>query len=164
MLHVAVHTRGLPDTFWIAVTVLASVVAVVLITTIIPYAWDIAASLWRRIRVNEAEVGAVFLIFCAVIYFIPFVPGNFMSGRYALPAIPHIAAGFLSVCGRQDESLSAGTVSRCFRVSAFALLIATSLFAIFGTHNYLAWNRVRWEALRDRMRDDIGPDDIGGKN
>jgi hypothetical protein len=52
---------------------------------------------------------------------------------------------------------------RAPRFAAFALLIAYGLLAVVGTRDYLEWNRVRWVALEQLMRDDgVQPQDIDG--
>jgi 4-amino-4-deoxy-L-arabinose transferase-like glycosyltransferase len=47
--------------------------------------------------------------------------------------------------------------------AASALLILYSVFSISGTHEYIAWNRARWEALNYLMKEkDISPMEIDG--
>jgi len=44
-----------------------------------------------------------------------------------------------------------------------SILLAFSLFSVFGTRDYLAWNRTRWEALDDLMsKEQAKPQSIDG--
>ena len=43
------------------------------------------------------------------------------------------------------------------------LILLMALYSIFGTHDYLSWNRARWRALSDLMASGKAkPEDIDG--
>jgi hypothetical protein len=43
------------------------------------------------------------------------------------------------------------------------MILAVSIFSVFGTHDYLAWNRARWQALNYLTEDlKISPHKIDG--
>jgi hypothetical protein len=58
-----------------------------------------------------------------------------------------LAAGIASISSAPPGGSRA--TKAVSRLAALALLVASGLFAILGTRDYLAWNRVRWEALHD---------------
>ncbi|SFC13244.1 glycosyltransferase family 39 protein [Spirosoma endophyticum] len=45
---------------------------------------------------------------------------------------------------------------------SIGLFVAYALFSVTGTHDYLAWNRVRWQALGNLMKDGVLTTQIDG--
>jgi len=111
----------------------------------IPMKWD-----------YEAQAGA-FLLLITVIYLGPTIFGKLFD-RYLIPIIPFLA-GFLVLFLPPDalrfKSMRYGLI--------MSILLAFSLFSVFGTRDYLAWNRTRWEALDDLMsKEQAKPQSIDG--
>ena len=44
-------------------------------------------------------------------------------------------------------------LSIIFRGAALVLLAIYALFSVAATHDYLAWNRIRWNALQELIRE-----------
>ena len=82
--------------------------------------------------------------------------------RYFVPIFPMalIAASW------SDDAPVHGRVWRSFAglVSMVALvgILSHAAFSVAATHGYLAWNRVRWVALRELMEDGVTPAEIDG--
>jgi hypothetical protein len=66
--------------------------------------------------------------------------------RYYLPLLPILALALLPPAPL--------VVPRRAWIAAGALLALSGAFAVAATHDYLAWNRARWDALRQLTEDD----------
>ena len=141
----------LPDAFWLAVTVAAVLGAGLLV------AQGVAAA---RLAWDEARRGAparAMLLAGGALYAgitcltIPF-------DRYYLALLPMLGLALIPPAPR--------ALPRSAWTAAIALLALSATFAIAATHDYLAWNRARWAALRlltevegvDPRRIDGGPE------
>ena len=145
-----VHILNLPDVpdmgrgFWFVVTAAALLGGALLVGA----AAGTVATLWpflRPARIRADRTAGVFFLLCAGIYLAPIlVIGGW--DRYYIPALPFLLVG---IAGVATASWHAQTR---FRVALAVLLLASlSLFAVLGTRDYLAWNRVRWAALNDLL-------------
>jgi len=141
------HVPALPAGFWLAITAISLLGAAFLITGIGLSAFNLVPKLWPA-RMNNTEVAATFLLLSGMIYLIPLLVSDsiFIYDRYFVPAVPFFAAGIAGVSSHVPR-----TNTKVCRLAAGALLFVFSLFAICGTRDYLAWNRIRWEALHDLM-------------
>lgn len=149
-----IYVRGLandtplPEGFWHAVTALAVLGAALLIAQLTA----VAAHL-RRAAADERAVRLLLLLsaagtFAALSVVIPF-------DRYYLPVTAILAAALAP-----PPTLATG---RAGGTAATVLLAAMALFAVAGTHDYLSWNRARWQALAQLTEvDGIAPQRIDG--
>ena len=109
----------------------------------------------RRGRLEPGELGAPFAGIAVLTYFAP-PTLLFIYDRYLIPALP-LTLFFLA-------SISAGRPVRRHRAAtAGVLCVLTAIFAVLGTHDYMAWNRARWTAITDLQKAGIaGPADLDG--
>jgi 4-amino-4-deoxy-L-arabinose transferase-like glycosyltransferase len=148
------YVRGLPNdgplpaAFWHVVTAIAVCGAGLLIAQLLA----VAAQLWRatssqrapRLLVLTSAAGML----AAVSVVIPF-------DRYYLPLAAMLAAALTPPPHAAGERPA--TVPTC------VLLAAMAVFAVAGTHDYLNWNRARWQALQQLTEvDGISPRRIDG--
>jgi hypothetical protein len=152
---------ALPGGFWLLVTALGYVGAVLLITIISLHAAQLIARLVRpQILTAEERIGA-FGLLASIIYLMLLWPSPLFFDRYVVPAIPLLTMALIAPM--VWTTASTVDASRAMRRTAFALLVAYGLLAIGGTRDYLEWNRTRWTALAQLMRDDgVQPQDIDG--
>ena len=76
-----------------------------------------------------------------------------------MPAIPWMA--LLVFMGRKNRENA--PLSLFFeKIIPAAFLAAFAFFSVAGTHDYLAWNRARWEGLRSFEAQNIPADRIDG--
>jgi hypothetical protein len=88
-------------------------------------------------------------------YYLFLVLNDFRFDRYLL-AVQPIWILLLGGGGRAY----AGRLLR--RSASLVLLLGVGLFSVLGTHDYFAWNRVRWQALRDLQSAGLPPGEIDG--
>jgi 4-amino-4-deoxy-L-arabinose transferase-like glycosyltransferase len=138
------NMAALPTSFWLIVTVLSLLGAILLITVIGLSTISLAQKKWYA-KLDGIEAARAFLLISAMIYMFPIFVGGFFD-RYLIPIIPFLAAGIVSV-SLPGQRTSSGAC----RFAAVALLVAIAFFAICGTRDYLTWNRIRWEALHNLM-------------
>jgi hypothetical protein len=138
------HMPVLPREFWIITTGLSLIGAALLIVKISIHVVGILSSA-RRCRVSDNDAVAMFLTLCGCIYLMPLLIYDFVFDRYLLLAMILLGSGILGASDRITESATG--ISRPLRLSACVVLVGFGAFAICGTRDYLAWNRVRWEAL-----------------
>jgi hypothetical protein len=136
---------ALPVGFWLAVTV-AGLVGAAFVSGAVGAGLVNAAPRLRQGKLGDIEAARTFLLLSVVAYLLPCFTLWFFD-RYLIMVVPLLAAGIASVASApQRVSRTTKAVSR---LAALALLVVTGLFAVLGTRDYLAWNRVRWEALHD---------------
>jgi Dolichyl-phosphate-mannose-protein mannosyltransferase len=70
---------------------------------------------------------------------------NEMFDRYLLPLLPFFI--ILLAWGARNNAGHLA-VQPCWMYVAAIVVIAQGVFAVYSTHDYLAWNRSRWQALQ----------------
>jgi Dolichyl-phosphate-mannose-protein mannosyltransferase len=133
----------LPLGFWIAVTSVGLLGQFLLVQRIVDYAIAVFGRR-RGLMLDPADLQPLMALMTAAIYCAPviLIP---RSDRYLVPLAPLLAYWLLAT-GR-----SAWTTALAPALSA--LVCATLVvYSVLGTHDYLAWNRVRWQALTDLER------------
>lgn len=91
-----------------------------------------------------------------LLYWIPLalVGSKISFDRYYLPLLPFLMMLLVPVIRSPGNRI----------VTVISLLLITlyAAFSIGGTHDYLAWNRARWEALNDLMKSGVPARQIDG--
>lgn len=82
----------------------------------------------------------VFSLLCMAIYLAPFLLLS-VYDRYLLFVIPMVIA--VLVYNYK------GTITRQMQVISLLFIMALGIFSVSATHDYLSWNRVRWELLNE---------------
>lgn len=151
-----------PQLFWFTATVLGVIGAALLIQYLFLAVWQVIA------KNQESEIAdrrwiAVFGIAAIFIYFIPlgFVGlGAFgFYDRYLIFLLPLLMM-IISVYTTSIRNWKIGYKSLSIVV---IMMLLYGGFTIGATHDYLSWNRVRWQALRDLMQDEqVLPSRIDG--
>jgi len=104
----------------------------------------------------------VILLASGLIYLVPvsiLTLADMAFDRYVLCLVP-LAIVILFLLVSDVGPAKAGTLAR---PSAVASLILYGAFSIAGTHDYLCWNRARWQALNNLTTEQrIRPGDIDG--
>ena len=133
----------LPVGFWIAVTSVSLLGQFLLVQRIVDYA--IAVFCRRRgSMLDPADVQPLMALMTAVIYCAPIILIP-MFDRYLVPLAPLLAYWLMATARLAWTTALAPALS--------ALVCATLVvYSVLGTHDYLAWNRVRWQALTDLER------------
>lgn len=147
----------LPDLLWMTVTALGLLGATLLLALL----WAGTAGLLRRRcagGLDAADAIAAFLLSASAVYLFPLLVTAFFD-RYLLPVLPLLAVGLACAC-RADHTPIPTTRQHllpAIMVAAFAV------FSIVGSHDYMAWNRLRWQVLDQLMQQhQLTPDDIDG--
>ncbi len=104
----------------------------------------------------------VLLFASGLIYFAPmsilFINIELAFDRYLLFLVPlGIAIVILLV-----SNVSPSKAGSAIRTAAIASLVLYGTFSIAGTHDYLSWNRARWQALNNLAAERVTPIDIDG--
>ena len=138
------HVPTLGKGFWLAVTAASLLGGALLVGA----AAGTVARLWPSLvpaRIQADRAAGVFFLLCAAIYLSPIlVIGGW--DRYYIPALPFLLVGIAAFAAASWQARTRA------RMALAALLLASlSLYAVLGTRDYLAWNRVRWTALNDLL-------------
>ncbi len=100
--------------------------------------------------------GSVFSLIAAFGYFAFLMLNNFYFDRYNLIAVPFL----ILLIAPLPEFLNPPKVFRWIGTLGFIIIM---LFSIGATHDYLSWNRARWEALDFSEKDlQLQPEQING--
>jgi 4-amino-4-deoxy-L-arabinose transferase-like glycosyltransferase len=146
-------------TFWSAVTFVGLVGASVLLQMTF-------LALGKALNIPPItatkRVPLVLLFAGGLIYLVPmamlFINIDLAFDRYLLFLVPlGIAIVILLV-----NNVSFGNAGSALRTVAIASLVLYATFSIAGTHDYLSWNRARWQALNNLAAERVTPIDIDG--
>jgi len=138
------HVPALSHGFWPMVSAAALLGAAVLTTAIVFALIDLVRKL-RPARLNENEAASAFFLLSAAIYLAPLFIAGFFD-RYLIFVMPLLAGSIVSASPGPLPS-----TSRVCRLAAVVLLVSLAYFGVCGTRDYLAWNRLRWQALHELM-------------
>ena len=141
------------EIFWLIVTIFATIGAALLLIftyfSIIQLTGD-RQSLEKKslILLNNST---------AFIYFLP-LGLSFFFDRYLLLLLP---LSMVMVLNSLDNT---NRFKLNFKTRLFTLLtiLSIGIFTVATTHDYLSWNRIRWQALENLMQAQITPDRIDG--
>jgi len=131
------HQQAIPTWFWLAITLISGLGAMVLILKSIAVIRENLPKLKLAAAPPHTLIAFFFLTSTAA-YLTPFLLCGFFD-RYLVPVTAFLMV-FL-VVGLPDHNLTKGRVS-----AAFTLIALTGCFGVVTTRDYLQWNRVRWEA------------------
>ena len=147
------------ETFWVVVTYLGFVGAVVLIQATLV---AIAKGLKRLPLPTGNRESLVMLLASGLIYLVPMaILIAFGRGfdRYVLFLVPLGIAIIILLVSDVDP----GNAGSRLMPLAVASLVLYGAFSIAGTHDYLSWNRARWQALNNLATEQrVSADEIDG--
>jgi 4-amino-4-deoxy-L-arabinose transferase-like glycosyltransferase len=108
----------------------------------------------------------VILLASGLIYLVPLSVLTFTGrgfDRYVLFLVP-LGIVILFLLARDAGRAQTGSLAVNINISlAVACLILYGAFSIAGTHDYLSWNRARWQALNNLETEQrVGPGEIDG--
>ena len=144
------HVPWLPWSFWLVVTAMSLLGATLLIAVLSWAALKFVSGLRLGSHIPHNQVVGIFFLLSGVIYLLPLLVAGFYD-RYLIPVIPLFAACAACAygCVPQSHREKVGSL----RSLGVVILVAMSVFAIGATRDYLAWNRLRWDALRHLMEE-----------
>lgn len=149
------HIPKAPQAFWVALTAAGVAGSALLIFYII----SSACTLWSRRDKKFLKEGWQKMLFLSASFFcfVLYIPTWFFD-RYLLFCLPLLMGAVFS--GKKTASMRLGRFSLLIVV---ALLTFWAIFSVVTTHDYLSWNRARWEALRHLTEEEgISPKEIDG--
>jgi hypothetical protein len=138
------HLNSIPDFstgFWALITC-ASVIGAWL------FVYQSACSLieaWSFIshRMIPASLGVFIFSFVGLlIYLSPLLVAGFQD-RYIAAIVPLACIMLVSQASSSDQYALSGTAA------GFAICVGLAIFSILTTHDYLSWNRARWQAIEN---------------
>lgn len=172
----------LPGWFWWLATGM-SLVGGALLAGILSRTGMVLIRRWRSRGLDGKDLLRSFFLLATVVYLLPLIVGgaNFFD-RYLLPVMPPLLA--LLATFHQGGRSSAPTAGRAVRPSEERArgrsggqerraaarwmigglgLACLAVYAVWGTNDYFAWNRVRWSGLADLMaRHGLTPREVDG--
>ncbi len=140
------------EIFWSLVTICAAIGAELLLLFI---ALSIIEFLFNKTANTDRKSIMLLNNSTAFIYFLPLGLGYFFD-RYLLLLLPLSMIMVLTSIGKIDNF-------QPIKINSALLSIALiGIFTIGTTHDYLSWNRIRWQALNDLMQQEVSPNRIDG--
>jgi hypothetical protein len=157
-----IHILNLPDlpsignSCWLVVTGAALLGGALLVGAAAGWAARIWSSL-KPARIQPDRTAGIFFLLCGGVYLAPIlVIGGW--DRYYVPALPFLLIGIAAL----TSSSWTGTMQPRLALAA-VILAGLAAFAVIGTRDYFAWNRLRWTALSELMAaEKVTPADIDG--
>lgn len=152
------HLPNLPQAptwFWLLITVVSLFGAIFLVrfaVVIIMRMWELNAS-----KRAETKQWIMFFLFGMLLLYSAAVITSGYFDRYLLIYLPILAA-FYILLGSESESLS-----RFRYVGVVGVLSVFALFGSLATHDYISWNRLRWDIVEDLNKTKgVPPDKVDG--
>ena len=140
--------------FWFIVTILAVIGAALLLI----FTCFSAFQLFLERQVSREKRSLILLNnSTAFIYFFP-LGLSFFVDRYLLLLLP---LSMIMVLNSLDKIDSFELNYKSWLFTSLTI-ISISIFTVATTHDYLAWNRIRWQALENLMQEQISSDRIDG--
>jgi hypothetical protein len=134
----------LPSLFWAIVTMLSVIGGTLLVREIVASSMALIQKI-RTFNMKDEDIIQIFFLTAVGAYALPILVNGFYD-RYLVPLVPLLLYLSAPELPRRD-------VGATIRKSAsVAIVIFTAAFAVLGTRDFLAWNRVRWEALTELQR------------
>lgn len=154
------HLPGAPRGFWLAVTVAAVIGTVPLVRSVLAVGLRAAAATTSGSGKLEPAmlcvwiVGVGYLVNTAITTSTPRYASFDRYFIFALvPLMMVLAHGRSNPPGKEDWPAFG---------AAILLTLAFGAFSVGATHDYLAWNRARWNAGRDLLRQGVSSKHING--
>lgn len=157
------NMRALPAGFWMTVSAMGIGGAILLIAVLTLPIWELLSRLRTGERRSEDAI-RIFALVTIALYFLLLMPAPLYFDRYVIPMMPFIVVAMVRPATNPTENserFSIGSIP-ALRAAAFTLVAAFAVFAVAGTRDYLMWNRLRWTALDELMRDGVSPTEIDG--
>lgn len=154
------HLPQAPREFWLAVTVAAVIGGVPLVLTILTVGYravSTVTSIGQKLEPAILLVSIVAIGHLVNTAVTTTSPSYSLFDRYFIFAL--VPAMMLLV---HQQPRPPGSELRARWATAIALTLAYGVFAVGATHDYLAWNRERWDAARDLLRRGIPAEQING--
>ncbi len=152
------HMPGVPalsDMFWLIVTFIGCSGACLLAVDLAIIALRRGRAVMLRSDVTFVDAITLFGVFATAAYFAPLVIGGFFD-RYVAVVLPVLFMPLL-VSGNSVR------MPRAMMPVLAAATIFIVTFGVLGTHDYISWNRARWQALTVlQNRSGLGPAQIDG--
>lgn len=146
----------LPAGFWLAVTILSFLGAILLVAHGVALVADIVPRHQQACDKKDL-LAAHFLLLAGIVYLCPLLVIGFFD-RYLIP-VTCFGMGLI-VLACEIPTLSP---VRFHYIASASIIAGLALFGVAGTRDYLEWNRTRWKALDDLMTTaKISPDKIDG--
>lgn len=143
------NVEPFPEIFWAAVTLLSIVGASVLLVYLASVAWAIGKEIYLK-KHSLNHTGVIFFLTGMLIYSFPIVFLGFYD-RYLL--IPMVLIMLVMLAITDKFKLKRPKLMMANGI----FLVALAIFCIAGTHDYLSWNRARWEGLQELTEDGSVP-------
>jgi hypothetical protein len=113
-----------------------------------------------RIRISPRQAPTALLLLSTAAYLFPILGMHGFFDRYLLPLIPLLLASLLTEFSHDGGNPGASLIGERLAIVSLACI---TTFSFLGTHDYLSWNRTRWEVLNDLVEvQKISPESIDG--
>jgi hypothetical protein len=154
------HLPRAPREFWLAVTVVAVIGSAPLVMSVV--ALGLRAATATKSRASSLEPAMLFIWIVGVGYVVntavtASTPSYSFFDRYIVFAFVPLMMLLAHAPSRALGSQRAAVFS-----AAVVLTLVYGVFAVGATHDYLAWNRARWNAADDLLREGISAKRING--
>jgi hypothetical protein len=147
-----------PFTFWLIVSLLAYAGTVLLIMRLVAVARSHTSRKAGGSSSGYSSSG-LFLLLCGGLYLAPLLTATYLFDRYLIFLVAFLAGGMLAGSSSMHRTPAE---PKAPTLAAFAIAAGFLVFSVAGTHDYLAWNRVRWLALDELAADNVKPTELDG--
>jgi hypothetical protein len=147
------NVPSLPIYFWIVVTAVSLFGLFRLVEFVCAFAVKVFD---RNYRAGETWIECFFALVCTAAYLAPLLLAGIFD-RYIAAIVPIVCLFILAF--PQSTQISFAPA----RALAGAVCACLAIYAVLGTHDYLSWNRARWQAIDDLQRiDNAGSNNVDG--
>lgn len=137
--------------FWITVTIMAFAGSVMLITTLTVRIAQLVSHIARKQSMGDVELVQTFSLLTVAIYILLLLPAPMLWDKYVAPIVPSMMLAIVGL--RPAQTRVWFDIPHTWRAATWTLVILYGTFAVVGSRDYLAWNRVRWRAIHELIQD-----------
>ena len=134
-----------PKAVWYLITFAAIMGSVMLMHALFSAVAKILTLLRKRNESEADESPLIFAISTCILFFLCLCLLLYAADRYVIPFLPLLMILITSPAKSIPFHLH---VNRLCSFFVAVLLLVYGIFSVAATHDYLSWNRSRWEALR----------------
>ncbi|MFH1689919.1 MAG: glycosyltransferase family 39 protein [Candidatus Eisenbacteria bacterium] len=144
------HLPSVPGVVWVTLTVLA-IMSVAALMSHVVLRRNAASRCRGSLHDAQRHWFSVFALVAGVVYLVPVAVAGFFD-RYLIFLVPLV----LAAVSRTTHVRGTRPGALCVSVGVTVALVFGA-FSVAGTHDYLSWNRARWEAI-DHLTENVGID------
>lgn len=155
------NVSALPLGFWQALTVAGLVSASIFTAAMIVAASAAGRRLATKAAQRHGDAPGLFLLVSALVYLGAVLLSAWFD-RYLLAALPLLWAGTFALLPVADARATRRGTRAAVHGSAALLVLGFAVYSVAASHDYLGWNRTRWQLIHEITQQGVAAAELDG--